>query len=214
MRPVRPWWHHPRLQSAVADGLFRSWRWASRIGTLGPHTSVGRRFGAMGDGSALAFPPGPTFGERWVRIGSGTLLGPGVGIAVGMVPDEPGLDPPDGWVIRIGDRGNIGRGSSIVGRCRIDIGDDVTTGPDVYITDHNHRYDDAETPIARQWVTEAPVRIGDGCWLGAGVVVLPGTTLGRNVVVGAGSVVRGDVPDRAVIAGVPAKVVRQPDEPS
>jgi acetyltransferase-like isoleucine patch superfamily enzyme len=207
---LRPWWHHPKLQAAVADGLFRSWQWASRIGTLGATTTVGRRFGAMGAGSALAWPPGPMFGERWVRIGDGTLVGPGVGIAVGMIPDEPDFDPPDGWVVRIGDRCNIGRGSSIVGRERIEIGDDVTTGPGVYITDHNHRYDDPELPIARQWVTAAPVRIGDGCWLGAGVVVLPGTTLGRNVVVGAGSVVRGEFPDRCVAAGVPATVVRQP----
>ncbi len=206
---MRPWWHHPRLQSAVADGLFRAWQWASRISTLGPDTIVGRRFGAMGVGSALAFPPGPTFGERWVRIGDGTLIGPGTSIAVGMVADEPGLDPADGWVVRIGDRCNIGRGSSIVGRHRIDIGDDVTTGPHVYVTDHNHRYDDPDIPIARQWVTEAAVRIGDGCWLGAGAVVLPGTTLGRNVVVAAGSVVRGDVPDRCVVAGVPGEVVRR-----
>lgn len=206
----KPWFHYPALQNRVADALFRSWRWAARSGTLGPATSVGRRFGAMGPGSALAFPPGPTFGERWVRIGAGTLIGPYTGIAVGMVPDEPGFDPPEGWVVRIGDRCNIGRGSSIVGRCRIEIGDDVTTGPGVYVTDHNHRFDDPDTPIARQWVSEAPVRIGDGCWLGAGVVVLAGTTLGRNVVVAAGSVVRGEFADRAVIAGVPAKVVRQP----
>ena len=207
---MRPWWHHPRLQAAVADGLFRGWQWASRIGTLGRETSVGRRFGALGTGSALAFPPGPSFGLEWVRIGDGTMIGPGVCLAVGMVPDEPDLAPPDGWAIRIGDRCYIGRGSSIVGRHHIDIGDDVTTGPDIYVTDHNHRYDDASTPIARQWVREAPVVIGAGSWLGAGVVVLPGTTLGRNVVVAAGSVVRGDFPDRAVIAGVPAEVVKQP----
>jgi acetyltransferase-like isoleucine patch superfamily enzyme len=128
-----------------------------------------------------------------------------------MVPDEPGFDPPEGWVVRIGDRCNICRDSAIVGRCRIEIGDDVTTGPHLYVTDHNHRFDDPDLPIARQWVDEAPVRIGDGAWLGAGVVVLAGTTIGRNVVVAAGAVVRGDVPDRCVVAGVPAKVVRRLD---
>ncbi len=50
--------------------------------------------------------------------------------------------------------------------------------------------------------------IGPGTWLGAGAIVLPGATIGRNVVVAAGSVVRGDVPDCCVVAGVPAKVVR------
>jgi hypothetical protein len=50
-----------------------------------------------------------------------------------------------------------------------------------------------------------------GSWLGAGAVILPGTRLGRNTVVGAGAVVRGDYPDHAVLAGVPAKVVRRYD---
>jgi acetyltransferase-like isoleucine patch superfamily enzyme len=52
------------------------------------------------------------------------------------------------------------------------------------------------------------VSIGAGCWLGTGTVILPGSRLGRNVVVAAGSVVRGEVPDHCVVAGVPAKVVR------
>ena len=52
------------------------------------------------------------------------------------------------------------------------------------------------------------MRIGAGSWLGAGAIVLPGAVIGRNVVVAAGSVVRGVVPDRCVVAGVPARVVR------
>ena len=55
----------------------------------------------------------------------------------------------------------------------------------------------------------SPVRIGSGSWLGTGVVILPGTTLGKNVVVGAGAVVRGRFPDHCVIAGVPAQIVRR-----
>lgn len=204
-------WLHPRRQAWLADALFGAWTWASRLGTLGPGTRYAARFGAVGPRSAFAWPPGPTMGERWVRIGADTLVGPSVGLSAGMVPDEPGFEPPSGWVVRIGDRCNIGRGSSIVARHRVDIGDDVTTGPNVYVTDHNHRYADPDVPVARQWVDEEPVRIGDGCWLGAGAVVLPGATLGRNVVVAAGSVVRGDepVPDHSVLAGVPAKVVRR-----
>lgn len=55
------------------------------------------------------------------------------------------------------------------------------------------------------------MRIGPGTWLGAGVTVLPGADIGRNVVVAAGSVVRGRVEDRCVIAGSPAVVVRRHD---
>jgi len=55
------------------------------------------------------------------------------------------------------------------------------------------------------------VSIGDGSWLGHGVVVLPGARIGRHVVVGANSVVTGEIPDRSVAVGAPARVVRRHD---
>jgi acetyltransferase-like isoleucine patch superfamily enzyme len=95
-----------------------------------------------------------------------------------------------------------------VGHFSVEVGDDVHTGPYVYITDQNHGYEDPDEVVHSQWPTDVPVVIGDGSRLGTGVVVLPGTRLGRNVVVGAGSVVRGTFPDHCVIAGVPARVVK------
>jgi acetyltransferase-like isoleucine patch superfamily enzyme len=89
------------------------------------------------------------------------------------------------------------------------IGDDVFTGPYIYVTDQNHGYEDPDMPIGRQWPRNAAVSIGSGSWLGAGVVVLPGACIGRNVVVAAGSVVRGNIPDHCVVAGVPARIVRE-----
>jgi acetyltransferase-like isoleucine patch superfamily enzyme len=112
-------------------------------------------------------------------------------------------------VVVIGDRCSIGRGTSIVGLGRIEIGDDVSIAPNVYITDHNHSYEDISVPIAGQWPRQDPVRIGAGSWLGTGVVVLPGSDIGCHVAVAAGSVVRGTVPDRCVVAGAPARIVRQ-----
>jgi acetyltransferase-like isoleucine patch superfamily enzyme len=91
------------------------------------------------------------------------------------------------------------------------IGDDVMTGPSCYVTDQNHVYSDPSTPVGQQWPAEDPVEIGSGSWLGAGAVILPGTRLGRNTVVGAGAVVRGEFPDHAVLAGVPAKLIRRYD---
>ena len=96
-------------------------------------------------------------------------------------------------MLRIGDRCVIGRGSHIVAHHSIEIGDDVYTGPYVYITDQNHGYADPDLPIGRQWPVNAAVRIGAGTWLGTGVVILPGSVIGRNVVVAAGSVVRGEI---------------------
>ncbi|MBA2281204.1 MAG: acyltransferase [Acidimicrobiia bacterium] len=204
------WLLRPGPQRVVADALFSGWRWASRMGTAGAGTRHAARFQHVGAGAAFSWPPGPTMGERWVRVGDAALVGPEVALSVGMWPDED-LRPADGWVIRIGDRVNLGRRCALVGRCRIDIGADVTFAPGVYVTDHNHRYADHSTPIARQWVDEAPVRIGAGTWLGTGAVVLPGTDIGANVVVAAHAVVRGGVPDRCVIAGSPARVVRRWD---
>lgn len=64
-------------------------------------------------------------------------------------------------------------------------------------------------PIGRQLMPERPVTIGDGSWLGHGTVVLPGASIGRHVVVGANSVVTGDLPDNCVAAGAPARVIRR-----
>ena len=101
-----------------------------------------------------------------------------------------------------------------MGLLHIEIGDDVAIGPNVYITDHNHSYGDVKLPIAGQWPAEDAVRIGPGSWLGTGVIVLPGSDIGCNVAVAAGSVVRGVIPDRSVAAGTPRSVVRQysPDD--
>ena len=77
------------------------------------------------------------------------------------------------------------------------------------ITDQNHGYEDLDLPISKQVMPERPVSIGDGAWLGHGTVVLPGAVVGRHVVVGANSVVTGELPDNCVAAGVPAKVIKQ-----
>jgi acetyltransferase-like isoleucine patch superfamily enzyme len=129
-----------------------------------------------------------------------------VTLCAGMAPGHDlGPDP----VLRIGDRCVIGRGSNIIAHHSLEIGDDVFTGPYVYITDQNHSYADTEVPVGRQWPVNSSVVIGAGTWLGTGAVILPGAAIGRNVVVAAGAVVRGNVPDYAVVGGVPAKVIRE-----
>lgn len=178
----------------------------ARHGAIGPDDRPAGRFGAFGRGSCLAFPPGALFGERWIHIGEDTLVGPFVSISAGMVPGQRMVTDP---VVRIGDRCMIGRGSHIVGHFNVEIGDDVHTGPYVYVTDQNHGYENPDQVVHAEWPSDVPVRIGSGSWLGTGVVILPGTELGRNVVVGAGAVVRGAFPDHCVIAGVPARIVRR-----
>lgn len=194
-----------RTPKAVAvDRLHAAW---DRFGiTAGLHVGSrrARRFAAFGPGSLICFPWAALYGERAIRIGRDTLIGPLASLSAGMVPGQPLVSDR---IVTIGDRCVIGRGTSIVGHLEIEIGDDVYTGPNVYITDQNHATDDSSLPIGRQAAPERPVRIGAGSWLGAGSVVLPGVRIGSHVVVGAGSVVTDDLPDRVVAVGSPARVV-------
>jgi len=195
-----------RWQAATSAAVHASWRAMQRAGTVTGESAAGRRFAAFGPGSMMAFPTGAVFGERWIEIGEDTMIAEQVTLCAGMMP---GHDLGDQTVLRVGSRCVIGRGSHIVAHHSILIGDDVFTGPYVYITDQNHAYADPDVPIGRQWPVNTAVSIGSGTWLGAGTVILPGACVGRNVVVAAGSVVRGTVPDRCVVAGVPARVVRE-----
>jgi serine acetyltransferase len=195
-----------RRRAWVAGALQAGWRRMQQAGTVTAESPAGRRFAAFGPGSLMAFPTGSVYGEAWIEIGDQCMIAEFVTLCAGMAPGHD-LGPQP--VVRIGDRCVIGRGSHIVAHHSIEIGDDVFTGPYVYITDQNHSYADTEIPVGRQWPVNSSVSIGSGTWLGTGAVVLPGAVIGRNVVVAAGAVVRGTVPDHAVIGGVPAKVIRE-----
>jgi len=196
----------PPFRRLAAGAVDWAWRFAADAGTIGPDDARGRRFGAFGRRSLIAFPQGAIYNEHYIEIGESTMIGPYASIAAGMAP---GQVLPSDPVVTIGDRCLIGRGSHIVGHWSIEIGDDIQTGPYVYITDQNHTYVDPDEPVGRQWPVEAGVKIGSGSWLGANVVVLPGAQIGEHVVVAAGAVVRGEIPDRCVVAGVPARIVRR-----
>lgn len=154
------------------------------------------------------WPVTTIFNEKYIHIGEHTMIGPHVALSAGMVPGQECLTER---VVTIGDRCLIGRGSGIVGHFSVEIGNDVWTGHNVYITDQNHGYEDVSRPISQQTQPERAVRIGDGSWLGFGSVVLPGVTIGRHVVVGANSVVTSDIPDFCVAVGAPARVIRRHD---
>ena len=199
-----------RLRSAFTDARSRtvlsSWERVKFWGAIGHHSSRAKRFGAFGKGSMISFPWNTIYGEQWMRIGRDTMVGPQVTLSVGMLPDQVPVSDP---VLVIGDRCLINKGTAIVAHFAIEIGHDVFTGHNCYITDQNHGYEDLGLPIGAQTMPEKPVRIGSGSWLGHGVIVLPGVTIGEHVTVAAGSVVTRDLPDRSVAAGSPARVVRR-----
>lgn len=197
-----------RIRAGAQPLVHWAWRQMAEAGKITSGSRAARRFGFFGEGSAIAFPPGTLLGERWISIGHFTLIGPHATVSAGFVPERDlGPEP----IVRIGNGVVLGRGSHVVGHQSIDIGDDVYTGPYIYITDQNHGYADPETPIGKQWPVNEPVTVGAGSWIGTGAVILPGARIGRNVVVAAGSVVRGEVPDHCVVAGVPGRVVRRLD---
>nr|WP_246416383.1 acyltransferase [Nocardioides luti] len=109
----------------------------------------------------------------------------------------------------LGDGCILGARTSITAHASIVLGDAVFCGQGVFITDTSHGYTDPTRPVGQQFGPHQPVSIGSGTWIGHAAVILPGAQIGRNVVVAAGAVVRGTVPDHAVVAGNPARVIRR-----
>lgn len=107
----------------------------------------------------------------------------------------------------IGDYSGIGVNALIADE--VYIGDYVMMGPDCIIYTNNHDFSDINTPMMFQGKTkQCPVHIGNDVWIGSRVTIMPGVNIGNGVVIGASAVVTKDVPDYAVVAGVPARVVK------
>ena len=99
---------------------------------------------------------------------------------------------------------------TLVDDTHIYVGDHTMFGPNVTVATAGHPI----LPELRQqgYQYNAPIHIGKNCWIGAGVVILPGVTIGDNVVIGAGSIVTKDLPDNVVAVGNPCKVLREVNE--
>lgn len=112
-----------------------------------------------------------------------------------------------GGTLDIGPRTLVNFGCSLVAFDRVTIGERCLIGPYCMIMDTPFHHVEPERRLDPP--SAAPITIGDNVWLGARVIVMPGVTVGRDSVVGAGSVVTHDVPPRTLVAGVPARVVRE-----
>lgn len=91
---------------------------------------------------------------------------------------------------------------------------DIVIGPYVFITDHNHKFEDPEIPIKDQGISihkNARIEIGSGSWIGTKATIIGNVRIGKHCVIGANSVVTKDIPDYCVAVGIPAKVVRKYD---
>jgi acetyltransferase-like isoleucine patch superfamily enzyme len=193
------------IKTLLNRGVLAGWGWLGQIGRITPGTRAAAGFGSFGASSSIGFPAATLMNTRSIHIGTGVLVGRQVTLSVGYGQGYPGTER--GLVI--GDRCVIGDRSGLVAHELIELGDDVWFGQDVFVCDASHGYQDPDLPIGEQFGGHQPVRIGSGSWVGHGAIILPGTTIGRNAVVAAGSVVRGEVADHTVVGGAPAKLLRR-----
>jgi len=104
----------------------------------------------------------------------------------------------NGAEVQIGDNTSLNHGCMIVSHEKVSVGKDVQFGPNVLIYDHDHDFR-AENGLKKLKYKTSPVIIGDNVWIGANTVILRGTKIGNNCVVGAGSVIKGEYLDNTVI---------------
>ena len=121
------------------------------------------------------------------------------------------IEPPFrcvyGQNIEIGDNVYLNFQCVILDCNKVQIGDHTMIGPNVQI--YTAAHDILAEPRIQGWEVAKPINIGKKVWIGGGAILLPGVTIGRNAVVGAGAVVTRDVPENAIVVGNPARVIRE-----
>jgi acetyltransferase-like isoleucine patch superfamily enzyme len=110
--------------------------------------------------------------------------------------------------IHLGCRTFLGEETLMRGQGGITVGDDVLFAPRAQVLAVNHVMTDTVKPIMAQGITAVGITVEDGCWIGAGAILLDGVTVGRGSCVGAGSVVTRSIPPHSLAVGVPARVIR------
>ncbi len=166
------------------------------------------RFAAFGAGSQIHEPYTVSCPER-IAIGANVNIASGSWLSVVDRYLDRSYEPS----LSIGDWTSLGPDLVIACIGRIEIGARVLTASRVFIGDTYHDYRDPQTAIADQPMRDPePVTIGAGSFLGIGAIVLPGVTIGERAYVAGGAVVSRDVPPNTVVAGNPARVLKQWDE--
>ena len=113
----------------------------------------------------------------------------------------------------IGAKSVLGQECTISAFQHVSIGRECIVADRVMLIDFDHGVVEVERPIREQGIYKRDVRVGNNVWMGYGACILRGVTIGDNAIVGTSTVVTKDVPDNAVVAGVPAQVLRMRDAP-
>ena len=189
------WWHWARW--VIAN---RAWSHHHVLGYLRMLRARARVPGLVFEGPCFIGPDVQfqvTPGTGRLIIGAYTHIGGGTA-----------LRAHEG-TLRVGPKTILGVRNTVNTWLDVEIGASCIFADDVYVCDFDHRTEELDVPIKDQGIVKSPVRIGEDVWVATKVVVTRGSDIGPHSVVAAGAVVRGEHPERSVIAGVPARVVRR-----
>ena len=149
-------------------------------------------------------------GEQYISIGSNSSIGDYGRLTAYFQYDKTKqhFSPK----IMLGDNCNIGPQSHITSINRIEIGNNVLTGPRVLITDNAHGESSIQmmniAPIYRPLQSKGPVIIEDNVWIGEGAMIMPNVHIGKGCIIAANSIVTSNIPPYSIAAGIPAKVIK------
>lgn len=111
-------------------------------------------------------------------------------------------------IIEIGTNLSVNKYSRIVAHSRITFGDNVTIAQFVSILDHDHHYEILNGQMILEGFVTKPISIGNNVWIGDKVAICKGVSIGNNVIIGSNSVVTKDIPNKVIVAGVPAVIIK------
>ena len=138
----------------------------------------------------------------------GIVIGNNFSLGRNSIIECTGVIRELGEELVIGKNVGIAANAFIAMRGKITIGDDTIIGPGVSIHAENHNFSNLEIPIRKQGATRKGINIGNDCWIGSKVVILDGVNIGNHAIIAAGAVVTKDVPDYAIVGGMPAKIIK------
>jgi acetyltransferase-like isoleucine patch superfamily enzyme len=185
-----------RTRGYLTDPIYRV-IWRGRL----MHPWRRRAFAEFGSDSILHRPLWIARPDK-VAVGSQVLILHSMWLAV----EAPAWDKP-GPVVRIGDRAGIRPFCTISAAESIVIEDDVIVSAFTTIIDSDHTFSAGRPNVMHNPMETSPIRVGAGTWIGERVAVLRGSDIGRCCIIGANSVVRGQIPDYSIAVGAPARVV-------
>jgi acetyltransferase-like isoleucine patch superfamily enzyme len=192
------------LSYVITAGIMKYWKYFSSH--LQWYANK-RQFQSVGEGSFID-SPATIVNPINIRLGKKFRAEPRLRIETFNTFEGEQFSPE----MIIGDNVSFGTDCHIGCINRIEIGNNLLAASKIFITDHFHGEITSEAlqtiPVRRKLSTKGPVIIEDNVWLGEGVVIMPGLRIGANAIIGANSVVTGDIPRNAVAAGVPAKVLK------